>query len=338
MKVGGNLSRVIEIQSPTRVDLAGGTLDMWPLYSFLGSALTINVAIDIWTKAKIETRDDKKVIIQSFDLKKEWEFSRLSDLFLAQDKNLVLFQKILKHYPSVATGFRLITSSESPIGGGLGGSSSLVISILKAMDQLAEIKPRTTAEIVHLAHNIEAEVLRTPTGTQDYYPAVTGGVSFIEYTATEIKQTNLNLQDTPLNDHFLLVYTGRSHHSGLNNFEVLKSAVAGDEKVLSALSDIRDIALELKQAIQKKEWKKLPDLFKAEYVARIKLTPAFTSPEIEILSRICIEAGALAVKICGAGGGGCVLVWVPPSARERAIQVCQKENFKCLNAKPTKPI
>lgn len=332
------MAKDIEVKSPTRVDLAGGTLDMWPLYSFLGSALTINLAIDIWTKARIEILKDRKVIIESLDLKKIWQFENFEQFLKSDDRNLTLFQKILKNYTKLPSGFKLITSSESPIGGGLGGSSSLVISILKAMDQFVGIKNRTTTSIVHLAHNIEAEVLRTPTGTQDYFPAVTGGLSLIEYLPTEIKQSIVNLKDTPFNDHFLLVYTGRSHHSGLNNFEVLKAAVAGEDKVLNALREIQSISEELKKAIEQKNWLKLPELFKAEYKARVQLTPAFTSPEIDTLSRICIEAGALAVKICGAGGGGCVLVWVPPESRERVIQVCQKENFQCLSAKPINPL
>lgn len=328
------MSKIIDIQSPTRVDLAGGTLDMWPLYSFLGSALTVNVAIDIWTRARVETRPDQKVMIHSLDLKKEWQFENLQDLFTSQDQALNLFQKILKQYSNFTSGFKLTTSSESPIGGGLGGSSSLVISILKAMDQMLNIYDRTTRDMVYLAHNIEAEVLKTPTGTQDYYPAATGGLSFIEYTPTGISQKIMDVSNTPFMDHFLLVYTGKSHHSGLNNFEVLKAAVEGNKNVLSALEKIQKISLQLKKTIEEKKWSQLPELFKEEYKARIQLTPAFTSPEIETLSRVCIEAGALAVKICGAGGGGCVLVWVSPQQRERVMQVCQKEKFQCLNAKP----
>ena len=191
---------------------------------------------------------------------------------------------------------------------------------------------------IKLAHNIEAEILRTPTGTQDYYPAVTGGMSFIDYAANSIVQTVRSVAGTPLEDHFLLVYTGKSHHSGLNNFEVLKSAVEGDLKVISALKKIKEISENLKSAIVQKDWNQLPGLFRQEYEARIELTPAFSSPEIEKLLKISIAAGALAVKICGAGGGGCVLIWVPPVQREKVVQVCQNEKFQCLSARPVNPL
>ncbi|MEK6627922.1 MAG: galactokinase [Bdellovibrionota bacterium] len=332
------MNNSIICKSPTRVDLAGGTLDLWPLYNFVGGATTINVAIDIWTSVEIRLRADMKVIFNSADLNKIWEFDCLSDFYLSEDSSVGFYRTIFSHFKKplhkLKCGFEVITSSQSPIGGGLGGSSSLTISILKALYQLLEIQVPVVYELVHLAHNIEAEMLRTPTGTQDYYPAATGGLSFIEYEASGMKQTTLSLENTPFENHFLLVYTGRSHHSGLNNFEVLKAVVEGDLKVIAALKKIKQIADDLKAAILNNNWEVIPDIFQQEYAARIQLTPAFTSPEIEKLSEICLEAGALAVKICGAGGGGCVLVWVAPDNRERVISACQKEKFQCLSAKP----
>jgi D-glycero-alpha-D-manno-heptose-7-phosphate kinase len=336
------LNKIISCQSPTRVDLAGGTLDMWPLFSFVGAATTVNLAIDIWTKAEIEIRDDKIIKIVSQDLKKEWNFSDITNFFSSEDSSVffyqILFSKFNKILLELNHGFVMTTSSESPIGGGLGGSSSLTITILKALHQLLKLQLPDTHALVHLAHNIEAEMLRTPTGTQDYYPAVTGGLSFIDFDSRKIEQIVLSVDNTPFAENFLLVYTGKSHHSGLNNFEVLKSAVQGDLKVLNALKKIKHIADDLKAAILAQNWNAIPGLFRKEFEARIELTPAFSSPEIEKLAEICLAAGALAVKICGAGGGGCVLVWVPLQQRERVVLACQKEKFQCLNAKPVNPL
>lgn len=337
------LSKLIRVQSPTRVDLAGGTLDMWPLYTFTGGALTINVAIDIWTSAEIsEIKDSTEVIIESPDLGKKWKFSQFEDLLKSDDSGLHFYQCIMLQFADYfsrrVAGFHLKTSSQSPIGGGLGGSSSLTISCLKAIYSFLDIPVTDVHRLVHLAHNIEAEMLRTPTGTQDYYPAVSGGLNFLTYDYNQIHQQVQSVDKTPLAENFLLVYTGRSHHSGLNNFEVLKAAVSGDQKVLSALRQIKDIALKMQTALQKERWSELPGLFRQEYAARLQLTPAFTSPEIEKLEQICLAAGALAVKICGAGGGGCVLVWVPPERRNEVIAACQKEKFQCLPAKPVSPL
>lgn len=332
----------IRVKSPTRIDLAGGTLDLWPLYSFIGGGITINMAIDVWTEVEIIPREDTQVIIESPDLKKRWVFETLKGLLKSNDSSLLFYQTIFlnfnKELQGLGHGFELTTTSQSPIGGGLGGSSSLTISLLKGVYQLLRMKTPNVSDLVHVAHNIEAQLLRTPTGTQDYFPAVAGGLNIIQYTMQGIKHEAHSLNGTPFVNHTLLVYTGRSHHSGLNNFEVLKSAVTGDKKVLDALTKIKSIAEKLKAAIENKKWNDIPELFRQEYDARIQLTPAFTSPEIEKLSEICLAAGASAVKICGAGGGGCVLVWVAPDKRERVVSACQKEKFQCLNAKPLNPV
>lgn len=318
--------------------MAGGTLDMWPLYNFVDGATTINVAIDIWTTCEIYKRNDTTINVTSDDLKKTWQFSNISDFFSTKEDSLLFYQAIFQafHAPllKLGKGFDIKTASQSPIGGGLGGSSSLVISVLKALHQLLEIKLPNAVDLVHTAHNIEAKMLRTPTGTQDYFAAVTGGISFIEYSAHEMSQAVFEVSDTPIKDYFLLVYTGKAHHSGLNNFEVLKSSVQGEVKVLNALKKIKDISDKMKLSIANKNWHELPQLFREEYIARLELTPAFSSPEIERLNKICTEAGAEAVKICGAGGGGCVLVWVSPENRNKVLEVCKKENFNCLPAQP----
>lgn len=316
---------------------------MWPLYNFVGSAKTINLAIDIWTKVNLEGRSDKAILIQSLDYNQEWAFENYSQFIKALDPKLQLYQNLIAHFhrlnaQKIEQGFKLVTQSESPIGGGLGGSSSLMVSLLKAFGQFTNYKFKSTHEMVHWAHNIEAELLKTPTGTQDYYPAITGGLSCLEYSVSGVEQIVIDVEKTPLKNNFLLIYTGRSHHSGLNNFEVLKSSVEQNRQVLDALYKIKEISEKMWSAILAQNWAQLPDLFQQEYDARLQLTPAFTSPEIERLAHIGLTNGAAAVKICGAGGGGCVLVWVEPQHRQKVIDACQNEKFQCLNAQPVSPL
>jgi len=332
----------IFFKSPTRVDLAGGTLDLWPLYTFVQDACTVNVAIDIWTSCEIKKTGGSEIKIESLDLKKLWSFSDWNSFENSQDATLLFYKSVFRPFESqfknLKNGFQLTTSSQSPIGGGLGGSSSLVISTLKAIHVLLKLDIPEPLKLVHLAHNIEAEMLRTPTGTQDYFPAVGGGLNIIDFSARQMSLKVQSFENTPIADNFLLVYTGHAHKSGLNNFEVMKGAVSGNPKVLGALKQIKDIANEMKSCVQDSSWSRLPELFRREYEARIQLTPAFSSPEIERLNQICLEAGASAVKICGAGGGGCVLVWVSPANRQKVVQVCEAEKFTCLNAKPVNPM
>lgn len=329
---------MIEVKSPTRVDLSGGTLDMWPLYTFVGECKTINVAIDIWTKAKIELSN--KLIIQSDDYKQEWNFANYGEFMQSSDSRLDLYKAVLRYFKPESTAcFKLTTLSESPIGGGLGGSSSLVISLLKAFGQFFKHSFKDVHHMVYVAHNIEAEILNTPTGTQDYYPAALGGMNVITYSTDGIQCDVISDERLKvLSDFFLLAYTGKSHHSGLNNFEVLKSAVAKESTVFSALKSIKRISDDMYKLIQNSQWTDLPSLFKREMDSRIQLTDAFTSPEIKKLEEIALVNGALGVKICGAGGGGCVLIWVAPEHRERVIDACEKSGYRCLKSKPVQKL
>lgn len=325
----------LTVRSPSRVDLAGGTLDLWPLFAMTGGSSTINVAISVWTEVTIQESDSLR--LKSADLKKEWTFKNRQDLFASEDPSLALYREVLHEFPSFERG-EVITRSQSPVGGGIGGSSSLTISFMKALHQwLGQTLPNPT-DLVHWAHNIEARMLRTPTGTQDYFPAASGGLNILDYSDRGIVQTVLPVAGTPLSTHFLVVNTGKSHHSGLNNFDVLTRVVKGEERVIQALRDIKHVAARTKEACLKKEWARLPALFQEETEARLKLTPLFSSPEIERLSAVALKNGASAIKICGAGGGGCVLVWVEPSHREKVVSACQKEGFQILNAVPVDPL
>ncbi len=327
----------IHIKSPTRVDLAGGTLDLWPLYLFVGGTTTVNVAIDIYTHAIIESLDNGQVILSSKDLSLQKEYKNLTEALSDVDPRMVLLQTQLRYWKP-QQGFKLTTQSDSPVGGGLGGSSSLTISIMKAFAQFCGRRFKDSHEMVNIAHNIEAETLNALTGTQDYYPAVSGGLNILKFDYDGIRQEVLSIGDSPLAQHFLLVYTGKTHHSGMNNFEVMKAAVARDSKTLKALNDIKNIAERTERVVRESLWSELPGLFREEFEARVRLAPAFTSPEIEKLNELSLQNGALAVKICGAGGGGCVLVWTPEDKKEGVAIACQKAGFQVLATHLVNPL
>lgn len=327
----------IKIKSPTRVDLAGGTLDLWPLYNFVEEAKTVNVAIDIYTEVEIEVHQGPQIQLVSEDLNSKKEYANFEECLKDKNSSLALLQRQVSFWkPNV--GFKLTTRSGSPVGGGLGGSSSLIISLLKAFAQLNEYRFSDSHQCVHWAHNIESQVLNTPTGTQDYYPAYSGGLNILNYNQKEITQRVLPIVGSELEKCFMLVYTGKAHHSGLNNFEVLKNAIGKNHETMDALFKLKEIASETAVVCEKNQWHKIPELFQKEYAQRIRLAPAFSSPEIEKLKDLSLKAGAEAVKICGAGGGGCVLLWVPTEKRERVAEQCQKNGFQVLSARPVQPL
>jgi len=228
------------------------------------------------------------------------------------------------------TGFKILTRSQSPVGGGLGGSSSLTISLMTAMSHLFE-KKIAADEFIEIAHNIEAQVLDVPTGTQDYYPPVYGGLLGLYYSHSGCEYRKLPVTD--FNSRFFVVYTGKPHHSGLNNWQIFKDLVDKNANTRQCLQNLSDVSEKVFNKISAGDWEGLAPLLLDEYKWRTKLSPVFTSPEIERLRQVSLEAGAQAVKICGAGGGGCVMVWTDPKNRDQVMKACKANQFQVLSAK-----
>lgn len=318
-------------QSATRVDLSGGTLDCWPLFLLGGDCVTINLAISISTHAHLEERDNSAIEVNIRDLKYKNKFSNLKEFLACQDGDMRLIQKHVEFWMP-EKGFYLETTSESPVGGGLGGSSSLSISLIKAFSAWADRK-LDTYQAVNLAHNIEAKVLSKMTGTQDYFPALVPGLNAIHYTPEGSRLETLSTNAEFFNERLSLVYTGQPHQSGLNNWQVIKASLDGDKGTLRALEDIRKVSWDVYAAIKSSAWEQLPKLFDREFEARVRLSSSFSSPEIDRLREVALKSGASAVKICGAGGGGCVMVWSEPRAKQKVEAGCRDQGFEVLSVK-----
>jgi D-glycero-alpha-D-manno-heptose-7-phosphate kinase len=319
------------VQSPTRIDFAGGTLDCWPINALMNPVTTINVAIDIYTTCRLSTRDDSIISIHSREIDKEYHFADLQECLDCTDQDFAFFREHIAYWkPNY--GFNLSAKSDSPVGGGLGGSSSLSVSIFKAFCELnsLEIDPY---EIVRMCSGIEAKILQMPTGTQDYFPPLQGGFNIIDYQFGWPQVQCIAIDDLDINQNISIFFTGRSHHSGINNWQVIKKFIDGDPKTIEALGEIRQVAEQTKAAVLNKEWQQLPNLFKHEFQARMQLAESFSSPEIETLAEVAYESGAEAINICGAGGGGCVFVWSVPQKRAAIIDACCEAGFQHLDVR-----
>ncbi len=322
----------ISIKSPTRVDLAGGTLDCWPLYCLVDDCYTVNLSIDIFTYVDLEPHAGPELHVHLKDLDYKRTFSNLAECLACPDLQLDLLRHLFTAL-NPKTGFSLSTKSDSPVGGGLGGSSSLLISLIKAFSQWQKTS-FSVYEMVTLASNIEAKVLKKPTGTQDYFPAIQEGLNLIHYTSFGPQVELLPFPLEFFQQRMFLVYTGQPHHSGINNWQVIKKAMDRDPRTFESLNQIKAISSKLVDFIRDGQWEALVEIFRLEFSARLALAESFTSPEIEKLEQIVMDAGGSAVKICGAGGGGCVMVWTEPANKEKVIRACEKEKFQVLRASP----
>jgi D-glycero-alpha-D-manno-heptose-7-phosphate kinase len=295
---------IIESSAPTRVDLAGGTIDIPPLFLFHEGASTVNFAVDLMARCRIETRDDDRIILESVDRGVSFDTSVANIETLREEPRLELLSKLV-YFLKPETGFHMTTESEAPAGAGLAGSSTLNIACIGALNKL--VGERFTPDrFIAIAANVECQVIRVPTGFQDYFSAQHGGVSSIHFGPEGMRREALDVDTKILEDRIVVLYTGEPRNSGTNNWEITKRHIDGDLEIFGIFEGIRDTARDLRDAMLTNDWTGVGDILHASYPRRKLLSPNITTPHMDELIETAHASGAIATKVCGAGGGGCI--------------------------------
>src|SRR5881409_1554537 len=166
----------VTVRAPVRADLAGGTLDLWPLYLFHPGSRTVNVAISYHAESEVaETGDDAISIHLDANLigqQYEHRYGSMSEL--AADPKAALIHRALEHFH--LPGIRITTRTDAPRGSGLGGSSALTITLVHAISELLG-DPVRGDELIDLVCDLETRLINVPAGIQDYFPPVYGGLA-----------------------------------------------------------------------------------------------------------------------------------------------------------------
>jgi D-glycero-alpha-D-manno-heptose-7-phosphate kinase len=301
--------------APCRADLAGGTLDIWPLYLFHPGAVSVNVALNILTRCKITRRRGREIVLRSQDTGRHERFAGLDELLAAKTYQHPLAAHLVRFFKPDA-GFTLETHSESPAGAGISGSSALMIATTAALARFVGSKI-DIEQIRVLAQNVEAQLIRVPTGCQDYYPAMYGGVSAIHLEPDGVRWEAVPVSLDEIDQRFVLLYTGAPRRSGINNWEVFKQHIDGNKRVIHNFAEISRIAQAMHRALAEARWDDVERLMREEWKLRRSNAPGIATPLIDKLIGVARRNGARAAKVCGAGGGGCVIVFLEPGSRQR---------------------
>ena len=311
----------IEARAPTRIDLAGGTLDIWPLYLFHPGALTVNCAVTRYASCVLEGAPTRsgRITLVSLDSGRRESFVSLAALARASSYRLPLLAHLVKIFRPQA-GLTLTTSSEAPAGAGLGGSSAMAVAICAALDRFTRAGLRRE-DWIHISRDAEAIVIRVPTGTQDHYPPAFGGASAIHLEPGGERREELGCDLTELDRRLVLCYTGKPRQSGINNWEVFQQHINGNRRVRQNLAQIAAVAAEVRAALARNQWAELGRLVREEWTIRRRFLPTISTPMIDRIIGGARRAGAVAGKVCGAGGGGCVALVIEPEARNRVEAV-----------------
>ena len=321
----------ITAQAPCRADLAGGTVDLWPLYLFHPGAVTLNFALQILTTCRITPLAGTGIELRSLDTGRQETFADLAELNASRKPRHVLAACAVRFF-APEQGLRLETDSESPAGAGISGSSALMISTCAALARFTG-RDIDLEKLRVIAQNIEAQIIRVPTGCQDYYPALYGGVSAIHLDPDGIRRAALPVAPEEIEMRFLLVYTGAPRQSGINNWEVFKAHINGDRHVFRNFDKIVALARDMHQAFLRHDWEDVARLLREEWKLRRTNAPGITTPLIDKLIAVAKNNGGRAAKVCGAGGGGCILLMVEEGAQQAVADAVTQAGGRMLPLK-----
>lgn len=305
----------VESSTPCRIDLAGGTLDIYPLYLFMEGGITVNMAIDLLSSVRLEARSDREIHLSSEDTGAELIAPSVEALPL--DQELPLIARAVKFY-APETGVNITTRNTAPQGSGLGSSSALLIALSGALREANHLD-LNNQRLIDNAANLEAQVIRIPTGKQDYYAAMYGGVNAIWFRVDGDSVEPLIVEESGLSEleqRIVLCFTGESRFSGTNNWKMMHAYIDGCAQTVESLNAIKETALRMREALAAGDHGRFAELIDEEWQNRKRLAKGVTTSRVDRLMAAAGSAGALASKICGAGGGGCMISVVEP--RDRA--------------------
>jgi D-glycero-alpha-D-manno-heptose-7-phosphate kinase len=296
-----------------RIDLAGGTLDVYPLYIFEDGGLTLNAAVNIYGQVIVEERDDQEIHIYSEDINAKEAYNDLEEMRNQMGGDLDLVKKALRFYQP-HRGLNVTLSSDAPHGSGLGASSALLMALSSALNEMEDLG-FTKDQLIDLGANIEAQVINIPTGKQDYFPPLFGGICSIRFDIDGHRLERLDRDNdliNILNKHLILTFTNIRRFSGMTNWAMLKRYINNEGDTVQHMKRIKSVAIEMRESLLASDLDAFADLLAVEWDNRKSLAEGVTAPEINQMIAAAAAAGAKASKLCGAGGGGCMITYAEP--------------------------
>ena len=322
------MNKVI-VRAPVRADLAGGTLDLWPLYLFHPGARTVNVAISFYAESEVCETGDGAIEIHLTDDGYRQRYESMQEM--AADPKAALLHRAVEHFK--LSGLQITTRTDAPRGSGLGGSSALAITLVRALSEIAG-QPIEGEELIFLVRDLETRLLGLPAGIQDYYPPVFGGLGSLHLNPGKPARHPLQTSVHDLGARMLLHYSEVAHFSGTNNWQLYKRHIEKKKKVQKGFARIAETSIEMERALDAGNFEAAGAALRKEWEERKALIEGISTPEIDAAVDAARAAGAWGGKVCGAGGGGCIVFLFPPEKREAIVSALASVPGRTLDAVP----
>ena len=311
----------IEESGCLRIDLLGSTLDLAPIDLILTGSVTLNAAVSLQVRVTLKEHDLPGVGIVSKDYDSKVFFPTTDfiaeKLYGGHFKEFDFVAQILHHF-GLVENTSLELASDSPTGGGLGGSSVLGVTLYRALcrRQGVAFEPLQALRVVR---DIESRILNSgPAGYQDYYPPLYGGILGLQARPGEVEVVQLYTPKTCrfLQEHLTLINSQVSHHSGVNNWQLYKSFFDKEPTFRRRVDKIVDLARQAFEGLAQENFSNFLSLMSQEGRERAQFFPDMEVPEVRQLhSTLQKQDENIGLKVCGAGGGGCFLLVHPPESR-----------------------
>lgn len=322
------MNKVI-VRAPVRADFAGGTLDLWPLYLFHPGSRTVNVALSYYAESEVTERGDGVIEVHLTDQQYRQSYESLQQM--SADPKVALVYRAVEHFR--LTSLHVVTRTDAPRGSGLGGSSALAVTLVRALSELSG-HPVEGDDLIALVRDLETRVLGIPAGIQDYYPPVYGGLGSLHLVPGKPVRHTLKTSLSDLGAHMIVHHSGIAHFSGTNNWEMYKRQVDKKRKVTKGLERIAAISVEMERALESSNFEAAGSALRNEWEARKALIDGISTPEIDAAIEAATTAGAWGGKVCGAGGGGCIVFILPPDRREAILRALGTVPGRVLDVVP----
>jgi D-glycero-alpha-D-manno-heptose-7-phosphate kinase len=222
----------------------------------------------------------------------------------------------------------ITTFCDAPPGSGLGSSSTMVVSLLKAFVEWLNL-PLGEYEIAWLAYEIERIDAGLAGGRQDQYAATFGGVNFMEFHPDERVIVNpLRVKNwiiSELETSLVLFDSGVSRSSASIIAEQTDNLTRHSGGTMDSLHAMKDDAYRMKEYLLKGDFPKFAACMRRSWEAKKGLADNVSNSHIEQVVQAALDAGALAGKVSGAGGGGFVTFVVDPKRRVDVVRALSRQ-------------
>lgn len=318
---------IIRAKAPLRIGLAGGGTDVSPYSDLYGGAI-LNATVSFYASTTIEPRTDGKILIQAKDLGESLELDAAEKLPIDGHLDLIkgVYNRIIKDFVKKPLSFTLTTFSDVPKGSGMGGSSTITVSMIGAFVEWLKI-PLGEYDIAKLAYEIEREDLKMAGGKQDQYAATFGGFNFMEFYADRVIVNPLRIRKSYLNElefNIVLYYTGTSRLSAIIIEQQKKEFTKKKNKSVEAAHKLKEQAVKMKETILTGKFDDIGKILDFGWYYKKQMAPGITNDMIDEIYETAKTAGATGGKISGAGGGGFIMFYCPGNTRHNVINALEQ--------------